>query len=385
MIPAYNPAGLQQLWLLRESHKALHQGKLTDEEYQLLVTKYPTGFYTPNSFIRLGLFILSQMAASSVLGLLSMVLLLTASEKTYGYLLLFQGVICLAGLEYLIKRKKHFRSGVDDALLWMGVAYLAGGLYLRYSPSVSLMVLVVLVLTVIGSLRYTDMLLSVTALVALLAFTYLEYPKAGDWAKLTLPFVLMALSLLAAWLTGRLQHYYRYRFHENCLKAVQVTALVGFFVCSNFYVLYELGPNFIAWPKAFYALDTFFWVATIVLPFALLLLGTILRDRLYLRLGLLYLIALVFLLRNYYHKMPLEWVMTLLGAGITLLAYLLTRYLKKPRHGIVSFRLTSQNLTGLEQAEALLISHTMGSTGTPPPQYPLGGGSSGGGGVTGNY
>lgn len=382
---AYNPQGLQHLWLIRESQKALYRGKLSDADYDILLKKYPTGFYTPNILIRLGLFFLVQMAASSVMGLLSMALLLTEGEKSFGYLLLAQASLVIAVLEHLIKKKKHYESGVDDALLWLGAAYLVGSVNMLGSPSLTVNMLLVLMLALLGSLRYLNYLMSAAAVIALLVLTYLKYKEWGDWALSTLPLLLMTLSLLLTLGSEILQKYYRYRLYENCLKSVQITALVCLYVCGNFFVLNEIAPKLIQWPKLFFTFDTFFWVFTLLMPLILLLLGIRRRNMIYLRLGLLLLVTLGFQLRYYYHKMPIEWLITLVGAALALMAYLLTRYLKKPRQGIVSFRLTSKNLMGLEQAEALLIAHTMGNTGTPPSQYPLGGGSSGGGGATENF
>ena len=120
---AYNNEWLNNLQVRNEADKANEDNCISKEEKEKIDAAYPAGFYTPNPFVRIGLFILTCVIAIFSLGLVSLMFLSSGSEKTIGGLFLFFGVVIYVALEVMVS-KNHYRSGVDDALLWMA----AGGM-----------------------------------------------------------------------------------------------------------------------------------------------------------------------------------------------------------------------------------------------------------------
>ena len=72
-----------------------------------------------------------------------------------------------------------------------------------------------------------------------------------------------------------------------------------------------------------------------------------------------------------------------------IIAYILIKYLKTPRHGFSSLELNKKHLLENLQIESLVIAETFKNTATAPPppnhDFQFGGGSGGGGGAGGEY
>ena len=98
-------------------------------------------------------------------------------------------------------------------------------------------------------------------------------------------------------------------------------------------------------------------------------------------------IAAAITVRNYYHLTPLELVFITGGTLLLLISYYLTRYLKKPKHGITYQQLSGESLFEQLQIESFIISETSSGTGNAPANIgtQMGGGKFGGGGAGGKF
>ena len=144
---AYNKTWLQNISIQEHSVVAPGGFYITQEEQEAIKIAYPAPFYTPNLFIRIGLFILTGIIMIFTFGLLALICL-NIIERAAGGLAVFFGMASFALLEYFIKAKKHFRSGVDDALCWLGAVAVFSGICLPYNMNGLGTSLVIFIITV---------------------------------------------------------------------------------------------------------------------------------------------------------------------------------------------------------------------------------------------
>ena len=113
---AYNHKTLDHLLINEEAIAALHQNLISKEEADAIEKTYPVNLYSPNIFIRIGLFLLMAVIVLMGFGLFCL-LILSSSEKGFSVLCLVFSLLIYAALEFIIYEKKHYRSGMDNALL----------------------------------------------------------------------------------------------------------------------------------------------------------------------------------------------------------------------------------------------------------------------------
>src|SRR5690606_33469483 len=97
---------------------------ITEAEKTAVLHAYPVRFYTPNPFIRVGLFIATAVIGVSVFGMCMLLLTIGSSTESVTALTFFFSFLFYAALEIFVRTKHHFASGVDDALMWMSGAFL---------------------------------------------------------------------------------------------------------------------------------------------------------------------------------------------------------------------------------------------------------------------
>jgi len=117
----YNKEGLANLHVQQHADTAHDAGLLTALELKNIKENYPTGFYTPNLAIRIGFFILTLIGGLFTGVVLSLVFSAThiIEHPVWPFLL---GLGSYAVLEFFVKENSLFRSGIDDALLWLTAA-----------------------------------------------------------------------------------------------------------------------------------------------------------------------------------------------------------------------------------------------------------------------
>jgi uncharacterized membrane protein YgcG len=123
-----------------------------------------------------------------------------------------------------------------------------------------------------------------------------------------------------------------------------------------------------------------FWLFTICIPIAYLLIGLLRKDFILIRVGLCLLAAILVTARYYHEFLPVETIMAICGIVLLAIAYWLTKYFRVPRHGFTADSITGEN----KHIESLIIAQTFTrETGNADNRF--GGGSFGGGGSSGNF
>ncbi|MBA2563191.1 MAG: hypothetical protein H0V14_09830 [Chitinophagaceae bacterium] len=385
---AYNKIWLDNLYIRAEAGKAINANYITPQENEAVRKIYPVGFYSPNIFIRIGLFLLTAVIVSCSAGLFSLVFLSDASTKGYGMLFIFFGVMAYALAELVVKYKHHLNSGVDNALIWMSGGFIVGGLNFIFNLSPTGNSVFIFFIASYFSLRFTDVVMSAIAFLAFLYVIFLNYIKLGNVAKAAIPFLLMAMAAVTYVFAKRLYQQKKYRHYKNCLTIIEIIALLCFYFAGNYFVVRETSNvmfNMNLKEVESIPFGWLFWFFSIVIPGFYIFLGIKKKDAVLIRVGLLVVVAMVFTIRYYHTIMPLEIMMTACGIIIIVCAYALIRYLKQPKKGFTYAEVADKSFRDKINLEAIAIAETFTQPQHSATDNLFGGGSGGGGGATGKY
>jgi hypothetical protein len=382
---AYNPQYLDNRAVQAEAAEAFAKKVITEEEYHRIRGAYPYTFYTPNIYVRIGLFLLTVLASACGFGLF--ILMGAGSARSVGISFIIFGAIAYVGLEFFIRRQGMYRSGVDDALLWVGGGMILAGIDISFNtipPSVQS--LLVLVLAAWGVLRYADRLMALVAYGALLSLIFHLTVGGGAVARALLPFLMMVVSVVAYLLASRLSAAERLRNYHSCLVLLRVATLVSFYLAGNYYVVRELNA-FISGGSGPVALGWLWWVLTAITPVFYIGRGLVRKDVVFLWTGLALIAATIFTVRYYYHLLPAELAMIIGGSVLIIGVYCLSRYLHVPKHGFTAASPEEPDLLGDLPMEGLILAESFKAAAAQPeaPGFRFGGGTGGGGGAGGDF
>ena len=167
---AYKEIYLDNREVREQADEALSKKIITQEESDLIYGAYPYNLYTPNFFVRVGLFLLTVLALLCCLGLF---MLASGNDKSMGSLFIFFGLLSYGALELFIHVRGICRAGIDDALLWVaGLMIIIGVNVLADHTSPLMQSTMVLILALIGFVRYADRLMAVVAFAAFLCLIF---------------------------------------------------------------------------------------------------------------------------------------------------------------------------------------------------------------------
>ena len=381
---AYNRQSLDNLDLQQQAREAYEKQLLTREEYDRIRAAYPYVFYLPDIFIRIGLFILTIIAAAAGLGLF----LLAGFGGLSGLSLITYGVIAFVVLELFIYTRKMVGSGVDDALLYFASALIISGLnftscaYLTPSNNCT----IILALALFGMLRYADRLMTLVAYGAFLCLIFYMVRPLGPIARALLPFGVLGLSIAGYFLFTRLQKMTALRHYGSCLHLLRVAALLSGYAAGNYYVIRELNTMISGTPRPV-AFGWLWWLLTALIPIIYIVRGLRKKDFLFLWTGMALVAASIFTVRYYYHLLPAEIVMVIGGIALIAGVYGLTRYLRTPKHGFTAAAPGHPHPLADLPAEGWIVAETFRSVAAQSANggTHFGGGDTGGGGAGGQY
>jgi len=385
---AYNEQWLNNLYVRDEANRAFESDCIAKEEKERIWDAYPAGFYSPNFFVRIGLFILTCIIVQFSLGLLGLVIFSAFDNENIGGLFIVYGLLVYAGLEFMV-RKKHYKSGVDDALMWMAAGAVIGGINAIADVSWLTNAFLILILSGYFFVRFANAIMACIAFIAFIAVVFLCFIRLGPIAKATTPFLIMVVTGL---LYLGIKQFLKKKLvapYATGLTVMCIAALVCFSVAGNYYVVREASI-------AMFELDLqenesitlgwLFWILTIIIPLIYIARGIQKKDPVLLRVGLLLVAGVVFTIRYYYHVLPAETAMVIGGIFFIALSYFVTRYLHEAKYGFTHKESKDAFFMDKLQVESLVIAQTFSSPQTPADTGPqFGGGSGGGGGATGEF
>lgn len=384
---SYNSTWLKNERIQEETATAFTYNLVTKEENEIIRSKYTVPFYTPNFFIRVGLFLLTLVIVCFSFGFFCLVFMSSIDHIIEG-LTIFFALVIYGALEYIVKEKKHYQSGVDDALLWLSAAMLFGGISFAVNAGAIANCLLAFVISLYASLRFADRIMSIATYIVLLSFIFFTFDQLGGIIKAMLPFILMAASALIYWGIDLLKRQPVLENYYACFSVIRIAALLSFYAAGNFYVVKELSS------KMYHLLPGdnnpipfgwLFWVFTFVIPVVYIIRGIQKKDAVFLRTGMLLIAALVFTVRYYYAVVSIEAAMTIGGILLLAIAYALIQYLKQPKFGFTYEDNSVDNKKNKLHVESLLVAETFGQHAPAPGTTKFGGGSFGGGGATDDF
>jgi hypothetical protein len=387
---AYNHTSLDNLLINEEAVAAYDQQLISKEEAEAIIKAYPVNLYLPNSFIRIGLFLLTTVIVLMVFGFLCM-LAISGSEKTFGILTFVFSLFLYGALEFIIQEKKNYRSGIDDALLWLCIIAIIGvANLLFYSVSILGHAVLIFIPAFYFLLRFGNVVMGALAFMALLTMIFYTVVPLGNMAKTIMPFLLMAISFFVYWLVRNYKNNNRLRHYKNCCTLIEILALIIGYAAGNYFIVREVSNSLFELQLKEGESVPFgwvFWIPTVLLPAVYIFRGIQKLEVILLRTGLLLVAAIIFTVRYYYHVAPLEIAMSLGGVIMIIIAYFITKYLTPPKHGFTHAEPNDPQLAGLLQVESLIVAQTFHQTpvAEPDKHFDFGGGSGGGAGSTGNF
>lgn len=381
---AYNSTSFKNLRIKQAAISAGKKGLLVPAEVEAVLQAYPSHFYTPDFFIRVGLFVLTYVIMSFSFGLFAL-LSIQDIEKNAGIIFFIFAALSIAALEYTIREKRHYQSGIDDALLYGGIISILAGINIAFEPGNSVMYLLTFFLTGISVIRYADRLLAAVCFLSLLVVIFDFTTASFVIAKSFAPFAIMLVSLLVYFFVKKKAVTENLLVYDKCLVVVEALSLVTLYVAGNYFAVREMSNvmfDLQLQPGQSIPYGFVFWISTIIIPLLYLAIGIQKKDLVLLRTGLILVAAMVFTIRNYYALMAIETVLVISGSVLIFISWWLIRYLAVPKSGFTA-NTTHDDSLFKKQIESLVIAETFGQQQSSGTQF--GGGSFGGGGASGDY
>ncbi len=382
---SYNKTSLHNERVREQSTTAFENNFISKEELLAIKNKYSVQFYTPNIFIRIGLFILTLIVVSFSFSLFSL-LFMNSLENAMNGLMLFFSLLTYAALEFMAQTQHHYKSGVDDALLWNFAGMLFGSICLLLNAGALTNCLLAFFISLYCSFRFADRIMSTAAFLSFLGILFFLFTDHLGISKAIIPFVLMAASAAVYLLVKTLEKKESLKNYSHCFTIIIIVSLLSFYAAGNYYVVREVNnAMFHLTSDGSLPFGWLFWILTVLVPILYIARGIQKKDAIFLRVGLLLIAAMIFTVRHYYHLIPHEVFMTITGFILLVVSYTLIKYLQQPKFGFTYADLDKEHAFEKLQIESLIIAETLGQQSTPAETTKFGGGSFGGGGAGGEF
>ena len=382
MFQAYNIDSVKNIEIQKTAKTLLDESRLTPPQYQAVKEAFPIQFKQTNVFMRIGLFIFTNLCISFGVGVLSLILGNSFSSMgNWGGLLVFYAAILLALAEYFIRENHWYRSGSDNALIYAAIGCFVSGMVMMVginNPSVYL--LFIFVVLGLATWRYGDPLLALAAFGTLLSWFFIVCKDYG-LSLAAIPLSLAVVSYATYFFSKKSKNTEGGIYWSDCFKLLEIAGLIAFYGSINYYMIQhfaiELDKRF---ETEALPLGTVFAVLTAILPLIYIILGIKNRDRILWIIGSFCLIASILTYRYYHTIMPIEWALTLAGIVFLALGLFLMKYFKTSRNGFVYQPELAKN----NPLEALLMNQFLQQP-NQDTTAKFGGGDFGGGGSSSEF
>lgn len=369
---AYDKIKLDNL-LVRDFSKRLKRLNLIDETILTAIAKAKQPAYNhTNIFIRIGVLLLTFVLTFCSYGLLVLFFGLDAFSAFKVAVIIF-AITTFAALEFFIKTKNNYATGIDDALLYFALMCYSIFLGLTIAPENSAAFLLFFALLfpiiILAFMRYTDKLVAVIGYITLLLLCFYATMQLGDISKLIMPFVIMLIAITTYFFISKLKVKYTMRFYHDGLHWLQYAALLSFYAAGNYYIVREASVQFFDMqlkPGEEIPLYWLFYAFTVLVPIAYVYFGLNKKDNVRLNCGLILIAVSIATIRYYHEMITLEIALLLGGILLLAIAYMAYHYLKTPKHGF-TFEEDKGNAGWFSKdVEAIIIAQAMAAQTTAP-------------------
>ena len=395
---AYDPAWAFDTALRARAARWQRQQLLSAPQLVAIEAAYPLDYYRPVWPLRVGLFLFAWLGVGMAGGF--SFLIIGHSPFASGA---FYCAACFAVLELLIRERRFYHCGADNALLYAALGSASGLIFYVFSTFIwsgvrfdnfrmtdgylTIPLLLVLALLTAAAVRYADAVVTAAAFITALVLVALLGMQTSMGQTL-LPFLIMGTAagtmlvyrVLARQLAGApLADYY-----ASCLLVLKILGLAVFYLGGNYLVVREGNAELHHLSKSVQVpFAAVFYFLTAGIPLLYMVLGLRRTDRPTLLMGLLALAFSLFTLRHYRALLPPEIAAVLAGVVLTVAAGALLRALRPARFGLTSLPDDEPRHFNLENLIQAQTSHAPGAPATGG--FEFGGGHSGGGGATGQF
>lgn len=386
MKKAYNETWVENIGnqsIIEDWHK---QKMLSDEQFDAALQAFPVGFHRSNIFVKIGLFIFTNIVASASIGFLSLFLfeLFAESNIGFGILSLLYAGIFFYFLEFFIKRNNLYRSGADNALLYAMLGAIFGFFVAVTDFNLPVWVYCIISLGILlpALLRYADLLVSIGIYITWIALWFIIMTKFPI-GKLILPFVIMLVSALTYFIINLWRKNEQTSYYTDCQDIIQILTLVTFYIGGNYYVVREGNAMLNDLTNSIQiAFAPLFYLFTAAIPTFYILRGLQKHDRKLLIVGLICIAFSIFTYRQYFSVLPPELALSIGGATLVLLSILSIRALKTSNRLGLTYEPNGKNK--FQNLEAFIVNQAIQQP-SQPDNMQFGEGDFGGGGAGSGY
>jgi hypothetical protein len=384
---AYHETWLKNLHLVKEAKQWMISGLISKEQVDTIAEQHPSKFYHPNFIIRILLFVATAIVLGAITGLLILIVM-DANEGALSVLSIFYGLISLFILDRIfIASKNHFKSGITEAILYHSILFIILGCIDFFEESPAPYAIVLCLVFAFSAYRYLDLISTVGSLVAFGWLVFYLLFHAGGAMQQIIPIVFIVLFTPLYFGFKRLKKNPQNEAWEDCLIAAESVCLVFIYAAGNYLVVRELSVELMELelqegqdiPLAFV-----FYGLTVIIPVLYLYFGVKNKDLVLIRVSLAVLAFSVFTFKYYFSLGHHEITLTVSGLTLLLIAVLLLRWLKTPKHGYTRENILNEKWAN-SNAQAFIVSQTLGVSSRPEQQPHFGGGESGGGGAASQF
>lgn len=396
----YNKKSLENLRLLNQAKIWKEKLLLTESAFEKIKETYVNDLYTPNFFIRIGLFLFTSILIGASLGLITLITFPDSSSDS-GLLIRFLIYAIITGFvtEMVIKGKKFFRAGVDEALQYATVGLCLAvvcslaenlnnnsGYYYDPFESIHILAFYSLPILIISAIRYADRLLIALAFAVLIYLIFHLVSNIGDIGKAICPFVICLTNFVIYQLVKKYAYNEKWLLWKDTFKVLELLSLLTLYLSVNYFVVRELNSVINDdYSDAQIPLAWLFYITTAITPLLYIYFGIIKKDRLQLQLGMMLITFAVFTFKYYFSLGHHEISITLAGVIMIGVAWLVNKLLKTPKIGLTVNKESIEKEFNIADAEALVIAETMGKGPTQQDNLEFGEGNFGGGGSGGKF
>lgn len=388
MKSAYNPVWLHNLNVVKEAKAWKGNGLISGDQYETIAAQHTSGFYHPNVFIRILLFIASLIALGGVTGILGL-MFSSVLEDAIEILCLIYGLGSFFVLESVfIKNLNHYKSGVNEALLYHSIGFTIGGVAGLTDFDIPAGIFTCIIVFGFASYRYLDL---ISTAAAMFSFGYLIFYilyEMDDAARQVIPVVFLIVFIPLYFLFKKMKRKPGNYAWLDCLVLAESLSLMVIYAAGNYFVVRELSVNLMnldLMPGEDIPLAFLFYGLTVIIPLLYLYFGIRNKDVVLLRVSLIAIAFSVFTFKYYFSLGYPEITLTMAGAILISILLILFRYLKTPRNGYTRENIVKEKWADANP-EAFVISQTLGGNAVVTDDgFKGGGGGFSGGGASGEF
>lgn len=388
---SYQQQWIDHSFLQNKAQDWFEKGLLSEQQNVEIKNQFPLDYYQPNPFIRIALFLFTCLACIFSVSLLYMIFesIFRESPKTGLTILAFGfGSFSVFLLEFIIKTKKIFQSGIDNALLYSTLAAFVTAIYTQLESlhlPAWLVFTLIMPLFIGAYIRYADVFVA-CVIYFLLVMILVDFSLTFSVGKMLLPFIMLLFSIVSYWFVRKLKKRLDYLYYETCLDIFKTLTLASAYLSVNYFIVREGNAmiNKVITPVSpQIGLAPLFYLFTILIPIAYVAFGLKKRDRTFLTLGLLTTGFSFFTYRYYFGIIPTEIALLICGTLLIGLTSFFIHHLKQAKYGFTY--VPYNNYEGLNIDTLLLSELVNHKLGQQQDELKFGEGSTAGGGAGGEY